>query len=132
MADAKSTLTTFIDHILGELSMVGKFAALFGTLLLISAIAAPGQVRILGGLDLVFLTVADHLWRTRDPGIPFPTGREFYRKSRFWKCFWAAIFFLAFLVLGYYCLKLPQVSDFLTAAGMDFLVPGHRREPADM
>ncbi|OHB67661.1 MAG: hypothetical protein A2Y77_01935 [Planctomycetes bacterium RBG_13_62_9] len=127
MTDTKSMLATLLNHILGDLSLIGRFAAFFGTTLLFSAVFVQGQARLLIGLDLIFLALADHYWNARDVGVPYSTGEmRFYRRLRLSKCVWAAVFFLAFLMLGYCCLRLPSVSEFLTTARLGFVVPGHR------
>lgn len=128
MAKEKSAISTFLNHILGDLDLIGKLAAFFGTILLISCVVDPGPVTFLLGLALVFLAIADNIWIHRDPGLAFPGQGAYYHRIWRIRCLFAILFFIMFIGLVYFTLKLPSVSKFLTTAGLGFIVPGNTCE----
>lgn len=119
MSNGGSVLGVFMEKMLGEFSPIGRLALFFGTILVLSAIVALGRVRLLFGFDLILLAIADWIWRNRDtsPYILFPhESVARYRRQWFYRFFWAALFFVSFVALLIYLLRLPEVMEFLTPA----------------
>ena len=119
MINEKSALTVFMERVLNEFSVIGQFAVFFGTILVLSAVLILGKVRLLAGIDLLLLlAIADWIWRHRDPHpeMFFPNEPVApHRRRHAYRCCWAATFFLAFVGLAVYILRLPSIVRFLTA-----------------
>lgn len=131
MSNGTSSVATFLSYILGGLSLIGRFAAFFGTLLVVWSIAAPEPARLLGGLGLILLTIADRYWGRRHPSVTYTGQRLSFFQTFVWgNCILATAFFSAFLMIGSYWLRLPSVSQFLSDVGLGVLIPGETPESA--
>ena len=122
MSKDESWIAVFFGHVLRDLNIVGMFSVLFGTLLLLSCIVSLGPERLLLGLALVFLAIANYYWirREKDKDELVFNAAHLSRIKRDWRvsCFLAMVFAIVAVVLLYYFIKLPLVSKFLTEIGI--------------
>ena len=122
MSKDKSSIAVFLGHVLRDLSIVGMFSAFFGTILLFSCTVSLCPERLLLGLALVFLAMANFYWIRRkkdDDELFFTSGQiACSKRDQRKNCLLAIVFTIVAIVLFYYFIKLPSVSEFLTTVGI--------------
>jgi len=123
METEKSGLAALLVSILEQLSLLGKFTAFFGTVLILWSIASPEPVSLLAGIGLLFFTVSNGFWQDRHRGMIHFPGQEsprWYKRFAWSRVFLALVFFVAFLLVVRLWLRLPAVAAFLSSAGIAF------------
>jgi len=119
MEPEKFGITTFLKQILIELSLPGKFAAFFATILLLWGIASPNAVKLLAGIALLFFALSNYYWCESKTGVSsFGEVRPWY--SNWGSKLLAGLFLILFVIACYYWLRLPEVQAFLKTAGIMF------------
>jgi hypothetical protein len=113
----KFGITTFLKQILRDLSLIGKFAAFFATILLLWGIASPNPVRLLAGFALLFFALSNGYWWESKTGV------SFLGEVRPWHSNWrskllSGLFFILFLFFAYHLFRCPEVREFLKTAGI--------------
>jgi hypothetical protein len=119
MNTEKFGIVTFFKSVSRDLSLIGKFAAFFSTLLLVPCILYFNTVRFLLGLALLFLTLSNYYWQERSLGVSAPDYEDFvnprpwYLKVHWKLIFLSGLFFIFFVIVMYLFFELSEVQNFL-------------------
>jgi hypothetical protein len=118
-SSAMNPLGTFLAAILGHLSLIGKFAAFFSTVLLLSGLATHGPVTLLSGFALFLFTISNGFWQDRHRTtvhLPYEVRHRWYKRFAWSRVSLAVMFFIAFLLVG--CVAASQ--PFRRSIGFSF------------
>ncbi len=117
--DTGKSTTAFVSSILRELSFLGRFAAFFGTLLLLVSIPWPAQATVLLGLSLALFAISNSYWRHRYEAALYAGEKiPWYTSIRWGQLFLAMFFFLLSTYSCYLWVRLPTVEEFWGSAGV--------------
>jgi len=119
MADEQTGLTALFGSVVRELTITGRFAAFFGTALLLWNFSGVQATKVFAGLSLVFFAFANASWRDRHIGVYYSGERLSWHQDLIWsKVFLAGLFFVLSAILFVVWLRLPSVRAFLAASGV--------------
>jgi hypothetical protein len=119
MAGEQTGITALFSSVVRELTITGRFAAFFGTALLLWNFSGVQATKVFAGLSLIFFAFANASWRDRHIGIYYSGEKLRWHQDLIWsKVFWAALFFAVSAILFAVWLRLPPVKTFLSASGI--------------
>ncbi len=120
MANEQRGLSALLAAIFGQLSLLGRLTAFFGTLLVLWNIPSPEPASLLAGIALLLFTVSNGFWQERYRALVYVAGQNYrwYETVARSRVLLAVFFFVAFLLVVRLWLMLPAVVAFLRSVGV--------------
>ena len=120
MATEDHGLGALLAAIFGQLSLLGRLTAFFGTLLVLLNIVSPEPVSLLAGIALLLFTVSNGFWQERYRAMVYLPGQShrWYQTVAWSRLLLALLFFIAFVLVVRLWLRLSAVVAFLRSLGI--------------